>query len=231
MNKNSTAENCSGFLIVKKPIGPTSHDIIDQLRRITGIRKIGHAGTLDPFASGVLIVAVGREATRGISRFMKLDKKYIATLRLGAVSDTHDRIGAIVETLQCNVSTEKDFITIIERFTGKHNQIPPMFSAKKIKGKKLYELARKGIEIERAPCEIEIFEIKLMSYRWPHAKISVHCSSGTYIRSLADDIGKALGCGAYLEALERIAIGDYSIGKAADIGKLNKDNWKESLFS
>ncbi len=220
----------SGFLLINKPSGPTSHDIVNQLRRVTGIKKIGHAGTLDPFASGLLIMAVGREATREISHFVKLDKMYIATLRLGAVTDTFDREGTIkTSNVECRMSNAK-LEKILRQFIGKQKQIPPMYSAKKIGGKKLYQLARRGITIEREPVDIEIYDIELAGYDWPMLKIKTRVSSGTYIRALARDIGLALGCGAYLHALERTAIGGYSILDASGLDALKEDNWQKKLF-
>lgn len=222
----------SGFILINKPSGPTSHDIIDELRKITGIRKIGHAGTLDPFASGLLIVAVGREATRKISKFVKLDKTYIAKLHLGAISDTYDRTGKIssVGTEHCSVPTLKKIKIALKKFIGKQEQIPPMYSAKKIGGKKLYELARKGQDIERPPSTIYIEQIELLKYEYPILEIEVRASSGTYIRTLAHDIGQTLKCGAYLEELERTEIGNYKLKDAVNLKNLNQDNWKNKLF-
>ncbi len=222
----------SGFLLINKPVGPTSHDIIDQLRKITGLKKIGHAGTLDPFASGLLIVAVGRPATKQLSRVAKLDKKYEADLRLGAVSNTYDREGEIKKIWP--VGQPRPNLAEIKKaaqsFLGRQAQIPPMFSAKKVAGKKLYQLARAGLEIERPASQIEIYALKIISYRWPHLKIFVHCSSGTYIRSLAHDFGQKLACGAYLNALTRTAIGPYQLKEAVKIPDLDKNNWQGFLF-
>lgn len=219
----------SGFLLINKPAGPTSHDIVNILRRITGIKKIGHAGTLDPFASGLLIVAVGREATRKISQYVKMDKEYLAAIRLGALSDTYDRTGRI--TLQsCKKISAKKIKDCLGLFTGEVEQIPPMFSAKKIKGKKLYELARIGQEAERQPSRVTIKKIKIIGYEWPHLKIKVECSSGTYIRSLANDLGSQLGSGAYLEELSRTKIGVFNLKNAFSLDELDKDNWQEFLF-
>ncbi|HLD19939.1 MAG TPA: adenylyltransferase/cytidyltransferase family protein [Patescibacteria group bacterium] len=240
----------NGFLLINKPAGPTSHDIVNQLRRITGIRQIGHAGTLDPFADGLLIVAV-EASTKLLKYFVGLDKHYRATLFLGATSDTQDRTGVVTPApLQgggegevwehssyrpltpsylrrgdtTTPSTPSPFkgegegevfknIEMISkslsRFLGSQLQTPPMYSAKKIHGKKLYELARQGKTVERKPHEIEVYSINLISYNWPYVTIDVHCSSGTYIRTLGHDIGQALGCGAYLESLTRTAIGDF----------------------
>jgi tRNA pseudouridine55 synthase len=223
-------KNC-GFILINKPIGPTSHDIIYQFRKITGIKKIGHAGTLDPFASGVLIVAISREATREIDKFVKLDKEYIATLHFGYTSDTFDRTGRINPwPKEVKKITLAEVKVALAKFIGEQEQIPPMFSAKKIKGKKLYELARQGKTIERQPSRIKIYDIKLLKYTWPFLEIKIKCSSGTYIRALANDIGSSLGCGAYLEELERTAIGEFKIDKAVEMDGLTKEAIMEKLF-
>lgn len=222
--------NKSGFLLINKPPGPTSHDIVNQLRKITGIKKIGHAGTLDPFAEGLLVLAIGRESTREISKFVKLDKEYIATLKLGFVSDTYDKTGKINEGRKSIQPSTEEIEKVLKTFINETEQLPPMFSAKKIKGKKLYELARKGIEIERKPHKITIYNIEILDYDFPLLKIKVKCSSGTYIRTLAHDAGQMFGCGAYLERLQRTAIGDLKIEDALDIKKLTHDNWSEFLF-
>jgi len=210
---NAAPEAVSGFLLVDKPVGPTSHDIVDAARRVLGTRKIGHAGTLDPFASGLLILAVGAK-TKEVSTFVGLDKAYEATLRLGASSDTMDRTGVITERKECAPVSEETFRTALEGFRGGIDQVPPMYSAKKVGGKKLYELARAGETIERKPVRVTIHELELIAYAWPIAKIRTRVSSGTYIRALADDIGRALGCGAYLEELRRTAIGTHTVEDA-----------------
>lgn len=222
-----------GFLIINKPAGPTSHDVVNKVRKITGVRRVGHAGTLDPFASGVLIVAVGREATREISKFVKMDKEYVATLFLGAETDTYDREGKKINTpLAKGIGGIflSDIEKVLKTFLGKQKQIPPMYSAKKINGQKLYELARKGLEIERQSCDIEIYDISMEDYHPPFLKIRVKCSTGTYIRSLAFDIGKQLGTGAYLEELERTAIGDIEIKQAIKLEELTGDDWNQKFY-
>ena len=227
-----------GFILIDKPVGPSSFGVIARLRRITGLKKIGHAGTLDPFASGLLLCAIGREATREIEKFVKLDKEYVADVFLGKRTDTFDRQGETILEYSGEKIAKKKVKETVASFSGKQEQIPPMFSAKKIKGKKLYELARQGIEVERQPNKIEIFKIKILKYNWPKLKIEVKCSSGTYIRSLADDIGTKLGCSAYLEELRRTKIGKFNVKKAVKISclpnkkeKLNVGNWKKYLFS
>jgi tRNA pseudouridine55 synthase len=205
-----------------------------MLRKITGIKKIGHAGTLDPFASGLLICAIGREATREINQFVKLDKEYIAEIFLGATSDTYDRTGIInnYESRVLGITNYElnEVKKVIEKFIGSQKQIPPMYSAKKVGGRKLYELARKGLEIERQPNDINIFDIKILGHSFPLLTLKINCSSGTYIRSLAHDIGQALGCGAYLKNLKRTKIGEFNLSKAVDIKRLNENNWRQFLF-
>jgi len=211
-----------GFLLVDKPPGPTSHDLVDAVRRALGIRKVGHAGTLDPFASGLLIIGVG-QATKRLSEFVGLDKEYLATLRLGAFSDTMDRTGHIVEAPgpERQAPNAREVESVLKRFTGEIEQIPPMYSAKKVDGRKLYELARQGKEVERKPVRVTIHEIELFSYDWPLMKIRTRVSSGTYIRALAHDIGAALGCGAYLEELRRTKVGLFDVANAVSPEKIN----------
>ncbi|KKR22010.1 MAG: tRNA pseudouridine synthase B [Parcubacteria group bacterium GW2011_GWE2_39_37] len=216
-------------MLVDKPVGPTSHWVVGRLRRITGIRKIGHAGTLDPFASGLLLLAIGREATREINQFVKLDKEYIADIFFGAETDTYDREGKITRNYDSIVS-RSEIEEVLKNFLGCQKQLPPMFSAKKINGKKLYELARKNIEVERQPADIKIYELEILDYSWPILKLRVACSSGTYIRSLAFDIGRKLNCGAHLQELRRTRIGHFGLGGAVSIDELDENNWQEHLF-
>lgn len=220
----------SGFLLINKLSGPTSHDIIDQLRKITGIKKIGHAGTLDPFASGLLIVGVGRESTRQLDKFLKLDKEYMAQLQLGTVSDTYDRTGKISINVNKSDLKQNDIEKVLEKFRGEIEQIPPMFSAKKIQGKKLYELARKGQEIERSSVKVNISKLEIKKYHWPQLIFECRVTSGTYIRSLAHEIGEKLGVGAYLQELQRTAIGPYQLSQSIDLIHLNQENWYKYLL-
>lgn len=219
-----------GFLLVDKSIGPTSFDVTYQLRKITGIKKIGHAGTLDPFASGLLIVAIGKEATKKISQFVKLDKKYEAEIMLGAKSNTYDRTGIIIKKKEVKEINKKDITKILKKIEESKEQIPPMYSAKKIGGKKLYQLARKNIEIERPAQPIKISKIKIIYYSWPKIILKIDCSSGTYIRTIANDLGEELNCGAYLNELRRLKIGKYRVKKAKKIEELNSKNWIKYIF-
>ena len=208
----------TGIVIVDKPAGWTSQDVTARLRRVFGTRRIGHGGTLDPMATGVLPVFVGR-ATRGVEFFEHADKTYEAVLRLGTVTDTQDSTGTVLEKRPVTV-TEAEFRDILPKFTGEIAQIPPMYSAIKVDGKKLYELARAGKEIERKPREITFFSLDLLEFTGETAKIRVHCSKGTYIRTLCHDIGAALGCGGCMEALRRTAAGEYTLADSVELDTL-----------
>lgn len=222
-------DNISGFILIDKPKGWTSFDVVAKLRGITGIRKIGHAGTLDPIATGLLIVAIGRDATKQIDQYMKMDKVYIAKAKLGEISDTYDAEG-IIQEFSKEIRTKEELEKTLGLFKGETLQVPPMFSAKKVGGKKLYELARQGKEIERQPVKIKINGINLLSFDYPWFEMEVSCGSGTYIRSLINDIGQELKVGAIMYELRRISIGDFNIKKAVQLEQLNKENWDKFLI-
>ncbi|HHD92011.1 MAG TPA: tRNA pseudouridine(55) synthase TruB [Candidatus Portnoybacteria bacterium] len=210
------------FLLINKPIGITSHDVVDQLRKITGIKKIGHAGTLDPLASGLLIVGIGRESTKQLNKFLKLPKVYQSKIFLGQERDTDDAEGKIIsEKKNCPPPSIEVIKKTLTNFIGQQQQIPPQFSAIKLKGKKAYQLARQGKNPKLSPRQVTISEIKLLSYQFPYLEIEVKCSSGTYIRALARDIGRVLNCGAYSADLRRTAIGDFKLKQAKDIDCLS----------
>ncbi|MBI5729147.1 MAG: tRNA pseudouridine(55) synthase TruB [Candidatus Magasanikbacteria bacterium] len=176
--------------------------------------KVGHAGTLDPFATGLLIVGVGREATKRLDEFKNLPKTYVATIHLGATSDTGDPTGKITEGGIINRPDIETVQAVLKTFLGQQLQTPPMHSAKSVGGVRLYKLARQGKKIERQPSKIEIINTRLVTYSYPELKIEVTCSSGTYIRTLAEDIGKKLGTSAYCEELTRTKIGEYALAQA-----------------
>lgn len=220
-----------GYILLNKPSGPTSHDMVDELRKITGTRKIGHAGTLDPFASGLLIMAIGRGATKNMSSFVKLDKKYRALVCFGRETDTHDLCGRTTKQYEGDELDKKTVGEALRRFVGEQGQVPPMHSAKKIRGQKLYNLARRGEKVDRPPIRVNIFGLKAREYAWPHLDLEIHCSSGTYIRSLARDLGRRLGVYAYLKELKRTAIGPYEIKDSVKISELGPDNWHERSVS
>ena len=205
----------NGIVIVDKPEGWTSQDVTARLRRVFNTRRIGHGGTLDPMATGVLPVFVGR-ATRGVEFFEHAGKAYEAVLRLGIATDTEDITGTVLEQKEVHIS-ETEFLSILPQFRGKIMQVPPMYSALKVNGQKLCDLARKGREVERQPRQIEIFELTLLEFTGETARIRVQCSKGTYIRTLCKDIGEALGCGGCMESLRRIRAGEYTLAEAVPL--------------
>ena len=198
----------NGIVIVDKPQGWTSQDVTARLRRVFNTRRIGHGGTLDPMATGVLPVFVGR-ATRGVEFFEHAEKIYETTLRPGILTDTEDITGTVLETADAQV-TEEALLSVLPQFRGEILQVPPMYSALKVDGKKLYELARKGQEIARAPRPITIHELTFLGFADGDIRLRVRCSKGTYIRTLCKDIGLALGCGGCMASLRRIAAGEYT---------------------
>ena len=208
----------NGIVIVDKPQGWTSQDVTARLRRVFNTRRIGHGGTLDPMATGVLPVFVGR-ATRGVEFFEHAVKTYEAVLRLGIATDTEDITGTVLEEKEVSIS-EEEFLGVLPQFRGKIQQIPPMYSALKINGQKLCDLARKGKEVERQPREIEIFLLECLEFSGNEARLRVRCSKGTYIRTLCKDIGEALGCGGCMAALRRVEAGEYTIEESVPLQTL-----------
>ena len=208
----------NGIVIVDKPAGWTSQDVTARLRRVFNTRRIGHGGTLDPMATGVLPVFVGR-ATRGVEFFEHAEKTYEASLRLGITTDTEDITGSVLERREVNITREA-LEAALEGFRGEILQIPPMYSALKVNGQKLCDLARKGKEVERTPRPITIHELELLELDGSLARLRVRCSKGTYIRTLCKDIGFALGCGGCMEALRRTCAGEYTIDEAVPLDTL-----------
>lgn len=223
------------FLLIDKPAGITSHDVVDKLRRITGERTIGHAGTLDPFATGLLIIAVGRDATKHLQKYVGMEKEYEAEIRLGETTPTLDPESEVVDMSKKEghriIVTKDELKAAMQKLTGDIAQVPPMYSAIKKGGKKMYDLARKGIELELEPRPVTVSEFKLISKAEPDYRLPVTistritCSSGTYIRALARDLGTSLGSGGYLTALRRTKIGKYEVEKAAQLKDLTAENW------
>ncbi len=213
----------SGFLLIDKPTDWTSHDVVGYLRGVTREKTIGHAGTLDPFATGLLIVGVSREATKQLDRFKSLPKTYETTIFLGATSTTDDPTGTIIQKENVTEPDVERVAEVLRSFVGKQLQTPSMYSAKKVDGVKLYELARQGKTIDRPPEPIEIFSLELLSYAYPALSVRVTCSPGTYIRTLAHDIGEKLGTGGYCHALRRTAIGEYTVSDAKEPKSLSRD--------
>ena len=218
----------NGILNVFKPTGMTSFDVVRMIRKISHVKKVGHAGTLDPEASGVLPVCIGK-ATKAIDYIMGDFKIYEAELKLGIITDTYDREGKVLRESEVNFS-EEEVKQVINSFIGEIKQVPPMYSALKVNGKKLYELARAGIEIEREARTIIIYDIDIMSIELPYVKFRVKCSKGTYIRSLCYDIGELLKCGGMMWNLQRTATGQFHIEDAINIVDLNKENIVEHIM-
>lgn len=212
----------NGIINVNKPLKMTSHDVVYRLRKILSVKKIGHTGTLDPDASGVLPMCVGR-ATKTADMLTAQDKQYVAEVTMGSATDTLDASGKITASADVNVS-EEDIRRIVAGFIGETEQIPPMFSAVKINGKKLYELARKGEEAERKPRKIRINQIEIQNIDLPHKKfvMKVDCSKGTYIRTLCDDIGRKLGCYAHLSQLTRTRSGRFDISQSYTLEEIER---------
>lgn len=230
--KNDVNNAISGVLVVDKPVGLTSHDVVQIIRNGTNIRRAGHTGTLDPRASGVLVVLLG-PAVRLSEYVSASDKRYQAVLRLGTRTDTYDAEGTILQLSPVEI-TEEQFKASLAKFVGEIEQVPPPYSAIKVQGRRSYELARKGEEVELAPRTINVYNLELLEWASPEAVIDVYCSSGTYVRSLAHDVGEDLGCGAHLIGLRRTKNGRFSLRDAVPLSKLRdafeKGNWYQYLI-
>lgn len=210
-----------GFIVVDKPAGVTSHDVVAAVRRIIRQKKVGHTGTLDPFATGVLPVAVG-EGTKAIPYLDEGVKEYRATMLLGAATDTQDCTGTIIGQGKWDHLTPAEIATKLQSFVGHSTQLPPMFSAVKRNGVPLYRLARKGQEVEREPREIDVYSLTIDAIDLPRVTFTVSCSRGTYVRTLASDMGDSLGCGAHLTELRRLRSGPFTLDKAHSLDELTR---------
>ncbi|QTA38593.1 tRNA pseudouridine(55) synthase TruB [Thermosipho ferrireducens] len=217
-----------GILNVYKPKGVTSHDVVDEIRRKLSIKRVGHAGTLDPFAEGVLIIGVG-DATRILEYLKVLEKKYYVKAILGVITETFDITGEVVENKNCDI-TSQELKDAILSFKGKYLQVPPAYSAKKYKGKKLYQFARQGNIISLPPKEVEIFDISNIKIELPYFSFKVTTSPGTYIRSLCMDIGYKVGCGATSVELVRLAVGEYEIQNSINPYENDSQRIKKALI-
>jgi tRNA pseudouridine55 synthase len=221
-----------GLLIVDKPVGPTSHQVVNIVRRGTGIRKVGHAGTLDPRASGVLILCLGA-ATRLSEYLSTSSKRYQAVIRFGLATRTYDADGEVLRETG-NVPTRKEIEATLPKFMGEIHQVPPPYSAIKVGGKKAYELARQGEEPDLEPREVVIHDLKVSAYKQPDLTLEIECSAGTYIRSLAHDLGEMLSTGAHLAALRRVKAGPFAIEEAVPLPKLEVgfmvDKWERYVI-
>lgn len=230
----------NGIINVYKEKGYTSFDVVAKLRGILKMKKIGHTGTLDPDAEGVLPVCLGK-ATKVCELLTDKEKEYEAVMLLGTVTDTQDTSGQVLETMEVNVTEEK-VREVIREFVGEYMQIPPMYSALKVDGKKLCDLARAGVTVERKARRVQIFSITVLSIELPRVKMRIHCSKGTYIRTLCQDIGEKAGCGACMESLLRTRVSAFSIEDAKKLSeietlvkreavKVPPSEWREELFS
>ncbi len=204
---------------LNKNYNMTSHDAVTAVKRIFKVRKAGHAGTLDPIATGILLVCLN-EATKITNYLSDLDKEYIMKARLGESTDTYDSEGRVIKCADASHLRLEDIENVIQRFRGEIEQVPPMYSAIKVSGKPLYKLARKGIEIERKPRKVLIYSINILNYQCPFLTVKVSCSKGTYIRSLCNEIGEALGVGAHITELTRTRIGQFKIENSAELNEL-----------
>ncbi len=215
-----------GIVIVNKPSGMTSHDVVSFIRHKFKMRRVGHAGTLDPLATGVLVVLLGK-STKLFDRFVAFDKAYQATLLLGLTTTTADIQGKILKQLPYPKITHREIAEVFSRFVGNIQQIPPMVSAVKLNGKRLYKLARQGIQIERPPRHIRIDLLQLIDCLLPEVKFYLECSKGTYVRQLAQDIGEILGCGACISQIERTKVGPFAINDAVTLEELNENHIRQ----
>lgn len=233
MNSQDVKNAISGVLVIDKPVGMTSHDVVQAIRNGTGLRRAGHTGTLDPRASGVLVILVG-PAVRLSEYVSASDKRYQAIIRLGSTTDTFDADGKFTAPSQPVNVTEEQFEAELKNFVGEITQTPPPYSAVKVGGRKAYEMAREGEEVELAPRIIQVHHLEVLEWAPPEVVIDVHCSSGTYVRSLANDLGVKLGCGAYLVGLRRTKSGRFSLRDATPLRKLQEafhaGNWYQYLI-
>jgi len=233
MSSQDVQNAISGVLVIDKPVGMTSHDVVQAVRNGTNLRRAGHTGTLDPRASGVLVILVG-PAVRLSEYVSASDKRYQAIIRLGSSTDTFDADGKFTRSDQPVNVTEAQFEEVLKTFIGEIEQTPPPYSAVKLQGRKAYEMAREGEEVEIAPRKIMVHHLEVLEWAPPEVVIDVHCSSGTYVRSLANDLGVQLGCGAYLVGLRRTKSGRFSLRDATPLRKLqesfNAGNWYQYLI-
>jgi tRNA pseudouridine55 synthase len=235
MDNQDLKNAISGVLVVDKPVGMTSHDVVQAIRNGTGIRRAGHTGTLDPRASGVLVILVG-PAVRLSEYVSASDKRYQAIIRLGASTDTYDADGRFVRqpTLSPLSVSEPQFESALKQFIGEIEQTPPPYSAVKVRGRRAYDMARGGEDVELAPRKINVYHLEVLEWAPPEVVVDVHCSSGTYVRSLANDVGNVLGCGAYLVGLRRTKSGRFSLRDATPLRKLQESfragNWYQYLI-
>lgn len=219
----------SGVLNLDKPVGITSYDVVRHVRRVSDMRRVGHAGTLDPLASGVLVVCLGR-ATRLVEYVMARPKVYETTIRLGQETTTYDGEGEVAAERPFSHITTAEIEEALADFRGQIRQQPPLYSAVKKGGKPLYKLARAGQEVERPWREVTVYRLELLAWQPPYLQLRVRCGAGTYIRSLAHDLGRQLGCGGYVSELRRLAVGDFTVETAVSLEDLTPETWDSYLL-
>ena len=212
-----------GIIVVDKPSGMTSHDVVSRVRRRLNMRRVGHAGTLDPLATGVLIMLLGK-STKLFDQFVSFDKAYAATLRLGTQTTSADITGEVIDQKPFEHITQIQVENVLREFVGESEQMPPMVSAVKYKGERLYKLARKGIVVERPARKIRIDVLKMVDFEAPHVRFYMECSKGTYVRTLAEDVGVKLGCGACITQIERTHVGKFRLEDAVKLEDLNESH-------
>jgi len=223
MKYSGQGSSLNGIVVINKSAGMTSHDVVDRARRILGLKRIGHAGTLDPLATGVLVLLVG-PSTRLFDQFMEFDKGYRATMILGRQTTTADVQGEIVKEKEYRHITVEKFLDVLKGFEGEIDQVPPMVSAVKVNGKRLYALARHGLEVQREPRRVTISHIELLEFQLPQVSFFLKCSKGTYVRQIAEDVGGRLGCGACISQIERTHVGPFSIEDAVGLEDLKPEH-------
>lgn len=212
-----------GILVVNKPGGMTSHDVVDFVRKKLKVRRVGHAGTLDPIATGVLLILVGR-CTKLFNHFSSLDKAYLATLTLGERTTSGDREGRVIQTQDYSHVAEGRVNEVLRSYIGQVSQVPPMVSAVKHRGRRLYSLARRGIEVRRQARPISIKELKLLEFNLPQIKFYLKCSKGTYVRQLAEDIARDLNCVGHISEIDRQSVGPFDISQAISLPEIDESN-------
>jgi len=235
-SKRATSENRSpirlidGVLNIDKPEGLTSMDVVRHIKRVSRVKRVGHGGTLDPFATGVIVICLG-QGTKMMQDLVDGSKIYRGVIELGVETDTYDVQGAVIRRMDASEITLEDFTTAMGKFIGMIEQVPPMYSALKRQGKRLYELARAGVEVDRDPRRVEVNEIEVIEWNFPFVEIEVQCGRGFYMRSLAHDLGEKLGCGGHLKSLKRIKNGPFYIGEALILQQVEKffgdGSWKQ----
>ena len=234
MGAQHSSAGVNGVLVLDKPEGMTSHSLAARTKKLLGLKKVGHCGTLDPFATGVMVICVN-QATRIADLLSLQDKLYRFSIRFGIETDTLDKTGQVVRTYNGSPIREEELLVALGKFSGPYRQQVPRYAAVKVQGRRLYELTRKGIEIELPVRDVAIHHLELLGYEWPEAHIQVHCSKGTYVRQLVSDIGTMLNCGAHVNELRRLASGPFEIAKAISLEELQKvavnGTWETKLIS